>query len=98
MKRSVFVLSLLAGCTYPQTSANIVDSSPHLFVANAQPNAMLSIDGHIIGPAIDYRPGLRALKLPSGTHRISVVDGVKQIFDNDVYFGDGTDRTINLPD
>jgi hypothetical protein len=90
-------LLLLAACSYPQVQASAVDTRPHLSIANAPAGAILTIDGTTIGPAADYAPSVKQLALDHGTHLIVISSGGTTLFSNSVYLGDGTSRTITLP-
>jgi hypothetical protein len=90
------VLSL-AACSYPQSQATTVDTRPHLCIANAPADALLSVDGVALGSAAAYAPGVRELALDHGTHRVTVTENGKVLFDNSVYLGDGANSTVTLP-
>lgn len=93
----VAALGLLAGCSYPHAVVSTVDARPHLSIAHAPPGATLTVDGVRVGDAASFRPGVRALALDRGTHHVVIRDGARVLFDNVVYLGGGTTRTIDLP-
>ena len=90
------VLSI-AACSYPQSSASTVDSRPQLSIANAPPNSLLTIDNVQLGDAAQYAPDKKQIALDHGTHHIVITASGTVLFDNLVYLGDGTNRTIELP-
>ncbi len=93
----VAALLLLAGCSYPVSSASTVDTRPHLSVSNAPPGAVLIVDNVSVGPAAYYAPDKMQLALDHGTHHVVIRSNATILFDNSVYLGDATNRTINLP-
>lgn len=90
-------LGLLAGCSYPHAVVGTVNARPHLSIAHAPAGATLTVDGVAVGQASSFRPGVRALALDRGTHQVVIRDGGKTLFDNSVYLGGDTTRTIDLP-
>lgn len=88
---------LLAGCSYPHSTVSTVDTRPHLAIAGAPVGAQLTIDNVAMGAATDYTPDKRIITLDHGTHHVTVSNGGKIIYDNDIYLGDGADSTITIP-
>jgi hypothetical protein len=88
---------MLTGCSYPAVHAQAVDARPHLAIAGAPAEALLNVDGVALGAAADYAPDRRVLALDHGTHRVVVSVGGRVLFDNSIYFGNGTDRVVTLP-
>lgn len=93
----ITALLLVAGCSYPQSSASTVDTRPLLSIANAPADAQVAVDGVQMGDAAQYAPDKKQITLDHGTHHVVVTASGKVLFDNAVYLGDGTNRTINLP-
>lgn len=93
----MLILLALADCSYPQSVATTVDTRPHLSIANAPPEAQLTVDNVQLGDAAQYAPDKKQIKLEHGTHHIVITVSGTVLFDNVVYLGDGTNRTIELP-
>ena len=99
MKQISFLLALLivTGCSYPHEQVSTLDTRPHLSIANAPGAALLTVDGVPLGNASNYAPNKRQLVLEHGTHHVVVSIAGTVLYNNSVYLGDGTNRTIALP-
>jgi hypothetical protein len=99
MKQISFLLALLivAGCSYPHEETSTVDTRPHLSISNAPGAALLTVDGVSLGNASNYAPDEKQLILEHGTHHVVVSVAGAVLYNNSVYLGDGTNRTIALP-
>lgn len=99
MKRTIFALFtlVLAGCSYPNSSVRTVDSRPAIAIANASPTAVLLVNGVQIGPAAAY-DGIKAkLQLDRGTHKVTIQDMGRVVYETTVYLGDEVTKTITVP-
>lgn len=78
------ILSFVAGCAMPVTSVRSVDTRPSISVKNAGSKAELLVDGVRVGRASDYDEPYR-LSLDAGTHRISIVEEGKTVFQQTIF-------------
>lgn len=99
MKKTISALALvvLAGCSYPNSSVRTVDSRPAIAVANASPSAVLLIDGVQVGLASSYDGKKQTLQLDRGTHKVTVQDMGRVVYETTVYLGDDVTKTITVP-
>lgn len=99
MRKTIFTLALVlvAGCSYPNSSVRTVDSRPALAVANASSTALLLIDGVQVGLASSYDGKKQTLQLDRGTHKVTVQDMGRVVFETTIYLGDDVTKTITVP-
>lgn len=93
------VLFAVVGCAgdYPAPQVSAGTDAPQLAVVGAGPFAELSVNGVVIGPAADYSGAPQTLGLPSGKNRVTIRDGGRVLFDEEVFVSAGAVKTITLP-
>jgi len=79
------ILFLLCGCSMPVTTVSSVDSRPSLIVQGASPEAELLVDGLNVGKAATYNGKPQALIVQPGTHKISIVENGRIIYEQTVF-------------
>ena len=79
------VLFLMGGCSMPSTSVRSVDSRPSLAVKGAPSDAELIIDGLNMGIAKTYNGLPQTLVIEPGTHRVSIVEKGKVIYEQTIF-------------
>lgn len=79
-----FCLFLLFGCAIPVTSVRAVDTRPSISISGASELSDLYVDGIKIGRTKDYMEP-NQLKLEAGTHRVSIVEAGKTIYEQKIF-------------
>lgn len=82
--RLVLCAALLAGCSMPATTVKSVDTRPSISVSRVNDQAELFVDGIHMGKASDYEEP-NQLKLEPGTHRITIKEGSKVVFEQNIF-------------
>ena len=95
---AVFVLALAtAGCIrMPHTATSAVADTSAIVVHNAPEGAILLVDDIAYGPATAYS-GKKALRLRPGTHVVQIRSDARTIFQQEVFLGSNTTKTIQVP-
>lgn len=90
--------SVLTGCTQlPTEKQAISDTRPQISFrveGERAHAARVMVDGLDMGSVSEYLHGQAALRVLSGTHRISVIDGGTSMLEEKVYLGDGVSRSF----
>ncbi len=88
----------LGGCTQlPTEKQSIIDLRPQIsFVAanEATHGARVLVDNLDMGAVGDFLEGKAAVRLLSGTHKVSVVAPSGVLLDEKVYLGEGVSRSF----
>lgn len=90
----VLLALVLAGCSYPQTRVETVDTRPTIAVANAPSGSLLAVNGVVIGPAQDFDGKPKTLRLTKGMHRIEIRSNEIVVYRETVFLANDTHRTI----
>lgn len=61
----------LLGCAYPESSTRAVEDSPSLQIHGAPKDALLMVDGILVGPARDYSEE-KTVKVLPGRHVVEL--------------------------
>ena len=80
----LFCTMLLAGCAMPVTTVRSVDTRPSISVSRGNEQADLYVDGIKMGRAAEFKEP-NQLKLEAGTHRVSIVEAGKIIFEQTIF-------------
>ena len=92
----VFLLtSALTGCSMPTTTVKTVDSRPSISIVGASDDAVLLVDGVLVGKASSYNGQPDVLVLEPGTHRIVVKQNGTISYDQKI-FVDSETKQINI--
>ena len=89
-------ITLISGCALPTTTVRSVDTRPSIAIIGAPDTAELLIDGLQMGKANSYNADPKVLTIEPGTHRISIVNGGRIIYDQNI-FVESELKTIKLP-
>ena len=89
------IFLLLCGCSMPVTSVRSVDSRPSIIVKGTSPEAELLVDGLNVGKATTYNGKPQALIVQPGTHKISIIENGRVIYEQTV-FVESEVKTINV--
>ncbi|GAB6084054.1 hypothetical protein JCM30471_29680 [Desulfuromonas carbonis] len=81
----VFFVLLILGCSMPNTSVRSVDSRPSIIIKGTSENAALFVDGLNMGKAIIYNGNPKALNVLPGTHKITIIENDKIIYEKTVF-------------
>ena len=74
MKKNIVVtLSALAALTVSATFTAAASNQPSVIFKGGTSDAALIVDGEDIGSPVDYDGTKKALELPAGEHKISIV-------------------------
>lgn len=96
MKNTIVALALIicaSGCAI-SSEVRTVDDRARVIVEGAPADAMLYVNGLVMGKASDYSQKEGALALESGTHEIEVKNGNQTFFSERVFLGPGNLKTI----
>ena len=77
---------------------NAVQDVARLEFANASENAMVILDGTLVGPAAQFNGSDKTLVVDRGMHHVEVRDGNKTLYLQDLYLGGDMTKTITLPE
>ena len=89
------IIVTIGGCK-TTTIVQSVDDSAQLIVRNAPDNAMLYIDGRLMGSASDYKKKKNALMVESGTRLIEVKSGTQIFYTGKQFLGPSMLVTVNV--
>lgn len=95
MKTALMILVLataLVGCSLPSTTVRSVDSRPSISIAGAPEDALLLLDGVLVGKAASYDGEPNLLLVEPGTHRIVIQQGGAVLYDQPVFVDSETKR------
>lgn len=95
MKTVLMILVLvtaLAGCSLPSTTVRSVDSRPSISIAGAPADALLLVDGVLVGKAARYDGEPNLLLVEPGTHRIVIQQGGAVLYDQHLFVDSETKR------
>lgn len=76
---------LICGCSMPVTSVRSVDSRPSIIVKGTSLEAELLVDGLNVGKAATYNGKPQALIVQAGTHKISIVENGRVIYEQTIF-------------
>lgn len=88
MKTALMILALataLAGCSMPSTTVKSVDSRPSISIAGAADDAILLVDGVLVGKAASYDGEPNVLLVEPGTHRVVIQQGGVVLYDQQLF-------------
>jgi hypothetical protein len=92
--------AILSGCTqFPTENRQAIDLRPQLSFVVTDPgidpeSVEVFVNGLSAGPASAYMAKQNALRVISGSHRITARRGGKVIFEERLYLGDGMTRQV----
>lgn len=95
MKTALMILALattLVGCSLPSTTVRSVDSRPSISIAGAPADALLLVDGVLVGKAASYDGEPNLLLVEPGTHRIVIQQGGAVLYDQRLFVDSETKR------
>jgi hypothetical protein len=98
MKTTTLICALivmLTGCSMPATTVKTVDSRPSISIVGASDDAMLLVDGILVGKASSYNGQPNVLVLEPGTHRVVVQQNGTTSYDQKI-FVDSETKQINI--
>lgn len=81
---SIMCLVICAGCSMPSTTVKSVDTRPSISISRVNDQAELFVDGIHMGKASDYEEP-NQLRIEAGTHKITIKEGGKVIFDQTIF-------------
>ncbi len=81
----MLILSLMLGCTMPNTTVRSVDSRPRIAIKGASTTAVLLIDGLKMGLAVTYNGDPQTLTIEPGTHRVSITENGQILYDQNIF-------------
>jgi hypothetical protein len=93
----ILLFVFAAGCSYPTTSVKTLDTRARIGIVNASPTAALLVNGVLIGQAAAYNSETAALAVSPGSNLIEVKDGERVVYSQKLFLGEGTSKTITLP-
>lgn len=79
------IFFLICGCSMPVTSVRSVDSRPSIIVKGTSPTAKLLVDDLDVGNAATYNGEPQALIVQPGTHKVSIVENGRVIYEQTVF-------------
>ncbi len=79
------LFALSAGCSMPSSTVRSVDARPALSIKGAPASARLFIDGLDMGAANTYNGDPQVLILAPGTHKVSILDGGKVLYEQSIF-------------
>lgn len=82
------LLSLLAGCAYPQSRTDQGAEAGYLYFPGAPVDARVIVDGSDAGAAGAF-DGKQVLSIPQGTHRVELVAAGRSILNKRYYVNSG---------
>ena len=100
MIRNCFALLLglsVLGCSYSETQTRVPESRPAIAVRNAPEEAVVSVDGRILGAVSQFFHGDQVLRLEPGTHKVAIINQGQTLLSEKVFLGDGEVRTLIVP-
>ena len=90
--------TLLSGCTQlPTEKQSVSDMRPQIsFKAQSESVqvARVLVDGIDMGSVGDFLDGVAAVRVLSGTHKLTVTSGSTVLLEERVYLGDGVSRSF----
>ena len=92
----LITLFLFAGCSYPRTDVDAVDSRPTLVFKNAPKEAIVYIDGIPMGKAATYNGNPKVLAVLPGTHEVILLLGDTPLLQQTIYV-ESENKTITIP-
>ncbi len=98
MKRKIilFVLVMIsAGCNMPVTTVKTEDVRPCISILDAPEDAVLLVDGLLVGKAASYNGNPNMLTVEPGTHRIVVKQGSNVLYEQQI-FVDSENKRIRI--
>lgn len=98
MRISVVIVLVLsfAGCVHPSTTVRTLDDRPLIGIQGAPAAAIIYVNGQDMGHASEYDGEDTALRIEPGTHLIEIRDSNRVYFEDRIYAGSGSTKTINL--
>lgn len=81
----LFMSLIMSGCSLPETTVRTVDSRPSIAVTGTSPEAELIVDGLSMGRAKKYNGAAQVLVIEPGSHRVTILDNGKVIYDRTVF-------------
>ena len=93
---SAFLMALAVGCAMPRTGTQVVDGRSRMIVKDAPKEALLYVDGVVMGQAGSFDGDPSVLLLEPGTHLVEVKAGDRLLFSQRVFLGGGELRTISV--
>lgn len=82
--RLIIFTVCIAGCSMPATTVKSVDTRPSISISRVNEQAELFVDGIHMGKAANYEEP-NQLKLEPGTHLITIREGGKVIFEQNIF-------------
>jgi hypothetical protein len=93
---ALLVITLLSGCSLPQTTVRSGSSQPGLIVRDAPSGSTLFVDGLAIGPANEFDGNPKVLTVLEGIHKVEVRSGATVIFSEKTFASNGETHTVTV--
>ncbi len=96
LKAGLFFVFFISACSYPVRQVTNADSAPSILVIGARSGDQLIVDAKVVGDASDYDGDPKVLRVPSGTHRVQIVDSKGKMIHDEKVFIESDVRTIRV--
>lgn len=90
------MITMIAGCAYPGTTAQVVDDRPSIAVQGAPKDAVLYVDDLNMGLADTYDGRPKVLLLEPGKHKIEIKSEGHILLSEKVFLGSGSMKTFSV--
>ena len=92
----IFLLFILSGCAYSQTQVMAVDHRPTIVIKNAPSEALLYVDGLLVGNTVEYNGDPNSLTVESGTHKVEIRSASQALIYQETIFVESEQKTIKV--
>jgi hypothetical protein len=95
----IFCVVALSACSYPTEQVRTLDERPSILISGQTPtDAVLAVDGLVVGSVRASNGAEQALRIEPGTHVVTVKSNGKELIRQTVFVSGNMIKTIALPD